>query len=258
MRRAAQRWLETEEVTLTVADVDAMLNGLEFKNEGLRSRAAEGLLCQARNYVGCRDLFGSLPRGRALDAEIIDAENKLQAARTAVQALPFNAWLSLTCFHEGNQGRPSVTDLLSSVSDLAERLRRLRELRSGQPVRRMPYLALEFTVGAMMLILERATGNRAIARRRPTNQTTNPTLVNAEAEVIGTLLRRTNSKIAVTAIVNKIEKIAARCRGKTSMNSHRCCCAAAAYHSGKKRFCHFIASPKCPLKWFARAARSTP
>jgi len=207
--------LEIEELDLTIADVDLMLEGLRFKHDAIRPWVARNLHEQARNYLGNRAFLASLARGEALRDALDDTAAKLQSALNALDTLPFNAQMIVEWYcEEQKRHNPKLSDVRRYLANVTDALRKVRANLSDKPVRRLPRFALNVAVGSMMLVLEMATGTRALARRRQAGMT-NPTFVNSEARVIGQLLKRVDPMVADTTLVNQIAAIGTRYTAKS-------------------------------------------
>jgi hypothetical protein len=203
-------------VILTTEDVEPMTAKLVLTDERRRRWMVKCLADQTMNYIHVRDFLARMPRGQSLKRVYDDAREKLQAARKSVEALPFNAQMSLKWILEKRAGsdRSPYDSGLQALTDLIDAVDELQSSLAGRTVRKLPRFALDWTVGAMMLILERSTGNRAMARRRPPGGSP-PTFLNEEAKVIGVILRSADGALTDTTLINKIEATESRYRGKS-------------------------------------------
>ncbi len=170
----------------------------------------------ASNYSVWKSLLADSPVPSQSKKLIIKIPAKLNDALSNLDRLPPELAVALDLALEKH---PNASANPSSLIGVAAAMKQLRDAASWvadgykPPPGRPASHILEMTVGALMFLMESWTGNRAKVSQTDTGEYS-PRLTSPEAKAIGRLLLATDPELEQVTIVNKIEVIERRYRGK--------------------------------------------
>ena len=205
--------LSYSEPSITIEFVREAVRDLALNDDTRRDWLVHHLFHQTRNFALGRALEASCLHGEEASMHLKNTVSKLEAARDAVAATDWELTILIGQMLKGRRPQESLQGQRNSLDSLIEAVSEAAADRkpSGKRSRNN---AVKLVTGAMMFVLEKATGNRPIVNRKITPDAGGP-LTSPEARIIGKLLRSVHPSTPETTIAGSIERVRAAYRGKT-------------------------------------------
>lgn len=196
----------TLDALLPAALLEEVFEDLRISDASKRAWLEERLQTVASSYSLRKDAEPNLPTAHETRADMEKAARELRMAIERIERLPpgLSGVLSQDyreCASK-EEAPPKVRVLIRGMKILQVLA---QEIGNERPPKRSPARNLIFSVGALMLILERFTSQRTKSRRGGEGRP--PELASVEAQVIGKVLRSVDPLLQTNTLVNVIEKL---------------------------------------------------
>lgn len=192
--------------------IEEVLDDLNIRGSKRRASIGRLLWEHARAYSLSKSLEATWQSPHRVRADMAAAAVALDSVLGQLERLPpeFKVALAMA-YSERTEGQAGGWKQLLAGMRIAQSL--TQGLSTTKPPKKAPNRVLRNSVGGLMLLLEKLTGNRA--KVRPRGEDREPELLSAEAQVIGKLLRSVDPTLQTTTLVNTIHGICRASRGKS-------------------------------------------
>lgn len=192
--------------------IEEALDELRIRAGERREVAGKSLFAHAQAYSASRYLEAVWNSPHRVRADMEAAAAELEGVLNRLERLPpeFDLPFRTAFSEQAAPGWVNWEQLLAGMGLLKSLTDKLGNL---SPPKRPADRTLKNSVGGLMLLLERLTGNRATVRARRDGH--EPELVSVEARVIGRLLRSVDPRLQTITLVNTISSIRRASRGKS-------------------------------------------